>query len=74
MASLTVRLSDSLESQLEKASRARGVSKSDIAREAIERHLRQEALRDIRGKLAPYLEAQGIHTEDDVFKKLGETL
>ena len=74
MASVTVRLSDSSESQLERASRTRGVSKSDFVRKALERYLRQEALRDMRGMLTPYLEAQGIHTEHDVFKGLGETL
>jgi predicted transcriptional regulator len=72
MASLTVRLPDSLESALEKASVARGISKSDLAREAIERHLRAEALQRLRGKLAPHLERQGIFTEADVFERLGE--
>ncbi len=70
MASLTVRLPNSLQVRLEQASKARGLSKSDLAREAIERHLRQETLRGIRQQLAPYLEAQGIHTEADVLKRL----
>ncbi len=72
MSSLTVRLPDSLESALEKASRERGVSKSDFAREAIERHLRADSLQNIRAKLAPHLERQGIYTEADVFERLGE--
>jgi predicted transcriptional regulator len=70
MASLTVRLPDSLESALEKASRARGISKSDLAREAIERHLRVEALLRIRTRLAPHLESRGIFTEADVFERI----
>jgi predicted transcriptional regulator len=72
MASLTVRLPDSLESALEKASVARGISKSDLAREAIERHLRAEALQRIRAKLAPHMERHGVFTEADVFDRLGE--
>ena len=72
MASLTVRLPDSLESALGKASRARGVSKSDLAREAIERHLRAASLQRLRSKLAPHLEGQGVFTEADVFERLDE--
>ena len=72
MASLTVRLSTELETELEAASKARGVSKSDLAREAIERHLRFESLQRLRIRLAPHLERQGIFTEADVFKRLGE--
>lgn len=74
MTSLTIRLSESLGAQLETASKARGVSKSDLAREAIERHLRQETLRGIRQNLAPYFEAQGVHTEEDVLDRLGSSL
>lgn len=74
MASVTVTLSDSLELQLERASRARGISKSDFVREAIERYIRWDRLREMRGMLAPYLDAQGIHTEADVFQRMGETL
>lgn len=73
MASLTVRLPDLLESQLAEASSARGVSKSDLAREAIARHLRQEALRALRARLAPHVEAQGLLTEADVLRRLDET-
>jgi predicted transcriptional regulator len=72
MASLTVRLPDSLERALEKASAARGLSKSDLAREAIERHLHAEALQRIRARLAPHLERQGVFTEADVFERLAE--
>ena len=68
--SLTVRLSEDLESQLEAASKVRGVSKSDLAREAIEQHLRIEALHRIRNKFAPFLELQGLFTERDIFKRL----
>jgi len=72
MASLTVRLSEDLESLLEAASKVRGVSKSDLAREAIEQHLHIEALQRIRNKFAPFLERQGFFTENDIFKRLDE--
>jgi hypothetical protein len=74
MASLTLRIPDALEKQIEEESKTRGVSKSDIAREALEGHLRVQAWRRIRERVRPLLEAQGVFTEADVFKRLGEDL
>ena len=45
LAPLTLRIPDSLERQLVAASKERGISKSDISREAIERDSRVEARR-----------------------------
>ena len=70
MTSLTLRISDKLEKQLEDACRERGISKSDVAREAIERDLRVQAWRKLREQFRPHLEKQGIFTEADVFERL----
>ncbi len=70
MPSLTVRIPDALEVKLEQASQARGISKSDLAREAIERLLRRQTLCGLRERLAPNLEAQGMFTEEDVLNRL----
>ena len=70
MASLTVRIPDALEVKLVQASQARGISKSDLAREAIERLLRRRTLCELRERLAPNLEAQGMFTEEDVLNRL----
>lgn len=72
MASLTLRIPDSLERQLIAASEERGISKSDIAREAIERDMRVEAWRKLRDQFRPYLEKQGLFTEEDVLRRLDE--
>ena len=72
MASLTLRIPDSLERQLIAASKERGISKSDIAREAIERDMRVEAWRKLRDQFRPYLEKQGLFTEEDVLRRLDE--
>ncbi len=74
MASLTLRIPDTLEQELETASKERGLSKSDLAREAIEGHLQVEAWRKLRQQFRPHLEKQGVFTEADVFTKLGEEL
>lgn len=72
MASLTLRIPEKLEKQLEKESKVRGVSKSDVARDALQRHLNVMRLNRLREELAPFLEAQGIFTEEDVLKRLEE--
>ena len=72
MTSLTLRISDKLEKQLEDACRERGISKSDVAREAIERDLQVQAWRKLREQFRPHLEKQGIFTEADVFQRLDE--
>ncbi len=72
MASLTLRIPDALEQQLEAASKERGLSKSDLAREAIEGPLKVEAWRKLREQFRPQLEKQGLFSEADVFKRLGE--
>lgn len=72
MASLTLRIPDVLEKQLETESKERGISKSDVARDALQRHLNVLKLNRLREELAPFLEAQGIFTEDDVLKRLEE--
>lgn len=72
MASLTLRIPEVLERQLEAESKARGISKSDVVREALERDLRVQAWRKLRDQFRPHLERQGIFTEEDVFQRLGE--
>jgi len=72
MASLTLRIPDALERQLEKASKERGISKSNIAREAIERDLKIQAWRRLREQFRPHLEKKGLFTEADVLNRLAE--
>jgi len=41
---------------------------SEVAREAISRHMLNERLRRLRSELRPYAEAQGLLTEVDFFR------
>ena len=73
MATLTLRIPDELDQELERQSAASRLSKSDLAREALQRYLRVARLRDLRTKLVPRAQAQGIHTDEDVFRKLEQS-
>jgi predicted transcriptional regulator len=72
MATLTLRIPDELDQELERQSAASRLSKSDLAREALQRYLSVAKLRSLRAKLVPRAQAQGIHTDEDVFRKLEE--
>ncbi len=66
--SLTIRLDKKLDTQLTKTSRRTGKSKSQVAREALQRQLRLNQFESLRQRIMPFAEARGYLTDDDVFK------
>jgi len=70
MATLTLRIPDELDQALERQSTASRLSKSDLAREALQRYLRVAQFRTLRAKLVPLAHGQGINTDEDVFRTL----
>jgi len=72
MSTLTLRVPDDLEKALERQSAALGISKSDLAREALRRYLRVAEFRTLRSRLVARAQAGGINTDDDVFEVLQE--
>jgi hypothetical protein len=73
MATITLRLPDFMDKELERQSAASGLSKSDLAREALSRYLSVGEFRKLRRKLVPLAQARGMHTDEDVFGALDET-
>jgi Arc/MetJ-type ribon-helix-helix transcriptional regulator len=70
MATITLRVPDELDLELERQSAAQGVSKSDLAREALRRHLLVTDFRALRAELMARAQALGVHTDDDAFRIL----
>lgn len=70
MATITLRVPDELDQALERQSTAAGVSKSDLAREALRRFLAVSEFQRLRARLVKRAQAQGIHTDEDVFRAL----
>ncbi len=70
MSTLTLRVPDVLDQAFERQSAALGVSKSDLAREALNRDLRVAEFRTLRTKLVARAQAGGINTDEDVFEAL----
>ena len=70
MATLTLRVPDELDRELVQRSVAQGVSKSDLAREALRRYLQVTDFRALRQELTVRAQALGVSTDEDVFRLL----
>jgi len=70
MSTLTLRVPEDLDKALERQSAAMGISKSDLAREALKRYLRVAEFLTLRSRLVARAQAGGINTDDDVFEVL----
>jgi predicted transcriptional regulator len=68
MTALTIRIPEKLSKQLRKLCREQERSVSEVVRESLRRYLAVEEMDQIRRKLRPYAEAQGIFTDEDVFR------
>lgn len=68
--SLTIRISDRLEKQLEGISRKEHVSVSDLVRKSLERFLTIRRFRQLRAQVLPFAESQDFLTDEDIFKKI----
>ena len=66
--SMTIRIPDDLRKQLQKISKAEGKPVSDIVRESLKRYLTLYEFERLRAMTIPYAEAQGIYTDEDIFK------
>ena len=70
MATITLRVPDELDQELQRRSAAQGISKSDLAREALRRYLFITDFRALRSELVARAQALGINTDEDVFRVL----
>lgn len=70
MTTLTIRLPESLKSQLDEVSREENRPVSDIVRDSLRRYLAVERFRSVRKRVLPFAEAQGLLTDEDVFRTL----
>jgi len=67
-ATVTIRLDAKLQRDLDRLSRQLGRSRSDLVRDAVRRQVALLEFERIRRELVPLAEAQGILTDEDVFK------
>jgi metal-responsive CopG/Arc/MetJ family transcriptional regulator len=65
---ITIRLPKKIQEELEKVVRKEKTSKSEVIREAIARYLAVKRFQQLRKQVLPFAEAQGLLTDEDVFK------
>ncbi len=70
MTTLTVRLPEGMKNELDQLSREQNKAVSDIVRESLRRYMAVEKFRSVRGKILLFAEAQGLLTDEDIFKSL----
>ena len=70
MTTLTIRIPDALRKELKTLSRIENKAVSDIVRESIRSHVALERFRSLRSRVLPFAEAQGILTDEDVFRAI----
>lgn len=68
MSTLTIRLDPKLQKALDRVAKNTGRTKSEIAREALRRQVAVARFRELRRKTLPFAEAQGLVTDEDVFR------
>jgi predicted transcriptional regulator len=67
---VTVRLPDDLRKELQQISETEAKPVSDLVRESIQRYVSIYNFRRLRNTILPFAEAQGILTDEDVFRSI----
>lgn len=67
MTTPTIRIDDKLDAEFREITARAGKGKSEFVREALRRQLAIARFEDLRQRLAPFAEARGWLTDEDVF-------
>jgi predicted transcriptional regulator len=70
MGTLTIRIDDQLENDLEKIARSQHRTKSDLAREMLRKRVAVERFRELRKRALPLAEAAGYISDEDIFRDI----
>jgi len=65
---LTIRLDRDLQHRLARQAKRLGLSRSEVAREALRRQLALAEFENLRRRVMPFAEARGYVTDEDVFR------
>jgi predicted transcriptional regulator len=67
---ITIRVDAETERMLKRVVKLSGRTRSEITREALRRQLSLDLFEQLRRRVAPFAEARGLLTDEDVFKAL----
>lgn len=67
---ITIRLPEKLQKELNAVVKTEKTSKSEIIREAVARYVAIKRFQQLRKKVLPFAEAGGLITDEDIFKTI----
>ena len=67
---MTVRIPDDLSKELKEISEKEGIPVSNLVRESLKKYISLYRFRRLREMTLPFAEAQGILTDEDVYKQI----
>jgi metal-responsive CopG/Arc/MetJ family transcriptional regulator len=67
---ITIRLPEKLQKELDVVTKTEKASRSEIIREAITRYIAIKRFQQLRKQVLPFAEAEGLLTDEDVFKAI----
>lgn len=70
MGSLTIRIDEKLENDLERIARTQHRTKSELAREMLRKRVAVERFRELRRRALPLAEAAGYVSDEDIFRDI----
>jgi predicted transcriptional regulator len=70
MGTLTIRIDDKLENDLEQLAKSQHRTKSDLVREMLRKRVAVERFRELRRKALPLAEAAGYLSDEDIFRDI----
>jgi predicted transcriptional regulator len=68
MGTLTIRIDEQLENDLERLARTQHRTKSDLVREMLRKRVAVERFRELRRRALPLAEAAGYVSDEDIFR------
>jgi len=67
---ITIRVPENMRKELEELSKSENRPLSDLVRDSLKKFIQVYRFRKLRNTVLPFAEAQGILTDEDVFKSL----
>ena len=67
---ITIRIPDELDIELIRISKEQDRPVSSLVRDSLKRYIRIYRFRQLREKLLPFAESQGLLTDEDIYEKI----
>ncbi|HEX8695372.1 MAG TPA: ribbon-helix-helix domain-containing protein [Longimicrobium sp.] len=67
---ITISLPEDIKAEVDAFTQEHGLSRSDLVRQALREYLLIRRFRELRARMVPHAQAQGIFTDEDVVERV----